>query len=172
MCQVELSTVLQGIAIHVLGLNIRPDSDAMREAAAVQAKIRSERAELIAARLEKLGIEGALSGTRKLAGKGWFGRPHFAQFLVETGSLSAVGGFLGIALGVGLSVALGHALPWLLELRWIRGFVQTEVNLETNVTAWSIMVSFTVATAIGLVFGIYPAVVASRQDPIVALRHD
>ena len=81
---IELSTVLQGVGIHVLGLNIQPASDAMGEAVAVQGKIRSERAELIAARLEKLGIEGALSGARKLAGNGWIGRPHFARFLVET----------------------------------------------------------------------------------------
>jgi putative ABC transport system permease protein len=40
------------------------------------------------------------------------------------------------------------------------------------VTLWSIIVSFMVAAVVGLAFGIYPALVASRQDPIVALRHD
>src|SRR5690606_24462293 len=44
--------------------------------------------------------------------------------------------------------------------------------LETQVTGWSIIVSFAVAAIVGLGFGIYPAVIASRQDPIVALRHD
>jgi len=46
------------------------------------------------------------------------------------------------------------------------------VDLPTAVTGWSILLSFSVATATGLVFGIYPASVAARQDPIVALRHD
>ena len=43
---------------------------------------------------------------------------------------------------------------------------------KPQVTTWSIVVSFLVATAVGIIFGLYPAVQASRQDPIVALRHD
>lgn len=46
------------------------------------------------------------------------------------------------------------------------------VGLETQITGWSIIVSFFVAAGTGLVFGIYPAIIASKQDPIVALRHD
>jgi putative ABC transport system permease protein len=41
-----------------------------------------------------------------------------------------------------------------------------------HVTAWSIGVSLGVAMFVGVVFGLYPAIQASRQDPIVALRHD
>ena len=46
------------------------------------------------------------------------------------------------------------------------------VGLETRITGWSIIASFFVAVGTGLVFGIYPAIIASKQDPIVALRHD
>ncbi len=114
-------------------------------------------------RTREIGIRRALGATRK----------HIIwQFLVETGSLSAVGGLLGIAVGVGLSLAIGRVLPWILKLDFVREIVQANVNLETQITMWSIVVSFIVASAVGLIFGIYPAIIASRQDPIVALRHD
>ena len=114
-------------------------------------------------RTREIGIRRALGATRK----------HIiAQFLVETGSLSAVGGLLGIALGVGISVGIERFLPWLLSLPAVREIFEAEFSLETQVTGWSIIASFCVAAVVGLGFGIYPAIVASRQDPIVALRHD
>ncbi len=104
-------------------------------------------------RTREIGIRRALGATQK----------HVIwQFLVETGVLSAMGGLLGVALGVGLSLAIGFAAP--------RLFPQAVV--QTHITLWSIVLSFAVATATGLVFGIYPARKAARQDPIVALRHD
>jgi len=114
-------------------------------------------------RTREIGIRRALGATRR----------HITmQFLVETGSLSAVGGLIGIAVGVGLSVLLEVALPAVLDLDIIRRYFEAEVQLETQVTTWSIITSFIVASSIGLIFGIYPAMVASRKDPIVALRHD
>lgn len=113
-------------------------------------------------RTREIGIRRALGATRK----------HIVwQFLVETGTLSAVGGLLGIAVGVGTSAFIGTVLPWVLKQPIFRGMIEI-TRLETQVTAWSIMLSFAVAAFVGLAFGIYPAVVASRQDPIVALRHD
>ncbi len=46
------------------------------------------------------------------------------------------------------------------------------LDMETQVTSWSILASFIVSAAVGLIFGIYPAIQASKKDPIVALRHD
>jgi len=114
-------------------------------------------------RTREIGIRRALGATRK----------HIiAQFLVETGSLAATGGILGILFGIAISVGLEQFLPWLLNLPLIRVFFEAKVQLETQITGWSIIISFLVAAMVGLVFGIYPAMVASRQDPIVALRHD
>ena len=114
-------------------------------------------------RTREIGIRRALGATR---------RHIVAQFLVETGSLTAVGGLLGIGLGLTVSIGIGHAVPWLLSLPLFRGRFDDINVIETQITSWSILLSFAVASAVGLIFGIYPAVMASRQDPIVALRHD
>ncbi|MDZ4754643.1 MAG: ABC transporter permease [Phycisphaerae bacterium] len=114
-------------------------------------------------RTREIGIRRALGATRR----------HITlQFLVETGSLAAVGGLLGIGLGIGVSLGLSHVVPLLLKLSWFRSMGTSGLVLEPEVTLWSIIVSFLVAASVGLIFGIYPAVVASRKDPIEALRHD
>jgi putative ABC transport system permease protein len=94
------------------------------------------------------------------------------QFLIETGSISCVGGLLGIVLGVLISVGLESFLPWILSIPLFSSIADVGVGLETQITGWSIVLSFLVAAGTGLVFGIYPAIIASKQDPIVALRHD
>ncbi len=114
-------------------------------------------------RTREIGIRRALGATR---------RHIIAQFLVETGSLTGAGGIIGVLLGLACSVGVGTALPWVLRLPILRGRFADISNVETQITLWSVVLSFTVAAVVGLVFGIYPAIVASRQDPIVALRHD
>ncbi len=114
-------------------------------------------------RIREIGIRRALGATR---------RHIVAQFLVETGSLTMVGGLMGILVGVSVSIGLDRLLPWVLNLSIVRQYYDTTVTFETQLTTWSIIVSFLVAAVVGLVFGIYPAVVASQQDPIEALRHD
>ncbi|MBT4767583.1 MAG: ABC transporter permease [Phycisphaerae bacterium] len=114
-------------------------------------------------RTREIGIRRALGATR---------RHVIAQFLVETGTLSAAGGILGIFFGVGLSLAVDRILPWVLALPIVQRHIETEISFEAAITPWSVVVSFTVAAATGIIFGIYPAIMASRQDPIQALRHE
>jgi putative ABC transport system permease protein len=111
-------------------------------------------------RTREIGIRRALGATR---------RHIVMQFLVETGSLSAVGGVIGILLGIVVAVGLGQLVELIRSLPMLRGAFG-RVSLEPVITLWSIFVSFGVAAAVGLVFGTYPALVASRKDPVVALR--
>ena len=114
-------------------------------------------------RTREIGIRRALGATRS---------DIVMQFLVETGSLSAVGGLIGILCGIMVSLGIGKLIPWLMSLSFFENLYEGEIAINPVVTLWSIVVSFLVAVGVGLVFGIYPAIVASRRDPIFALRHD
>jgi putative ABC transport system permease protein len=76
------------------------------------------------------------------------------QFLVETMTLSSIGGFVGVGLGIVVSLVVNYSFhfPPILRL-------------------WSILLAFGVSVAVGLIFGTYPAIRASRLDPIEAIRH-
>ena len=78
-----------------------------------------------------------------------------SQFIAETISISAIGGMAGILFGFVLSLAIAAITGW--SVGW---------------TITAVLLSFFVCTVIGLVSGIYPAMQASRLDPIEALRHD
>jgi len=114
-------------------------------------------------RIREIGIRRALGATR---------RNIIGQFIIETGVLSVVGGLVGVGLGVGVSVALSTLVPLLHKLPGLGQFFSAEAALATQVTGWSMIMAFLVATGTGLTFGIYPAIRAAAQDPIVALRHD
>ena len=83
------------------------------------------------------------------------GRDILTQFLVEAITLALIGGFLGIAIGIGSSVAIAQFAGWPVEL-----------GVEPVVLA----VGF--AAAIGVFFGFYPARKASLLLPIEALRYE
>lgn len=75
------------------------------------------------------------------------------QFLIEAVVLSGIGGLVGIALGIGLSLIANY-------------FITTTVPL------WSVLVSFGFSMVVGVLFGVAPAIRASRLDPIQALRYE
>ena len=95
-------------------------------------------------RITEIGLRKALGATS---------RDIRRQFLIEAAALSAIGGILGVAVGV-LTIVL---LPKF-------------TSIGMALSAPSIVVSVVVATAIGLIFGVYPAVRAARLAPIEALR--
>ncbi len=102
-------------------------------------------------RTREIGVRRALGATRRQIG---------AQFLIETTTLSGIGGVLGVALGL-----LGCGIiTWLSgKVGWLNPAIPEPVP---------VLVSFAVSTGVGILFGMYPALRAAAQDPVVALRHD
>jgi putative ABC transport system permease protein len=78
------------------------------------------------------------------------------QFLLEAMTLTGAGGVMGILLGYFLSFSIRVLLP----------------SLPSTVPLWSVVLGFVVSISIGLFFGMWPALKASRLDPIVALHHE
>ena len=83
------------------------------------------------------------------------GRAVLLQFLGETIVLTSLGGLIGIGIGVGVA----FAVPWY----W---------GWPTKLSLSSMVISFLFSAAVGVFFGLYPAVRASRMNPIDALRYE
>lgn len=98
---VEFSCLWSGYGIHVVGLNINPESPSLDAALTAQQLARSDRAEEIGAKLAKLGVEGAYEGARALAGEGVIGRPHFARYMVDQGYSANINSAFKQYLGAG-----------------------------------------------------------------------
>ncbi len=77
------------------------------------------------------------------------------QFLAEAVMLTFAGGVIGVILGWGISFGVAYF----------------DV-LQTKVTIQSILLAFGISTAIGIIFGYYPAQRASKLNPIEALRYE
>jgi putative ABC transport system permease protein len=97
-------------------------------------------------RTREIGVRKAIGATR---------RDIATQFLVEAVTLTGVGGALGI--GVGLGAAL---------------LARVAFDFQAAAPLWAVLLGFGVSTAVGVVFGLWPAVKASRLDPIEALRYE
>jgi putative ABC transport system permease protein len=77
------------------------------------------------------------------------------QFLTESVLISVAGGLLGIGFGFFLAWLIARTAEW-----------------KTIVTTASVLIAFGVSMAVGVIFGIYPAMKASRINPIEALRYE
>ncbi len=77
------------------------------------------------------------------------------QFLLEAVILTVFGGIIGIMLGYLLTLSISLFAEW-----------------QTSISLISIFLSFGISTIVGIIFGYYPAVQASRLNPIEALRHE
>jgi len=97
-------------------------------------------------RTREIGTRKALGATR---------RDIAMQFLVEAITLTGVGGAVGIAIGLGIAMLVRFAF-----------------DFPAAAPLWSILLGFGVSTAIGLTFGLWPALKAAKQDPIEALRYE
>ncbi|HVF72068.1 MAG TPA: FtsX-like permease family protein, partial [Chthoniobacterales bacterium] len=92
-------------------------------------------------------------GTRMAVGA--HGRDILTQFLIEAISLSAVGGIIGIVIGIVAAKSIAAIKGW-----------------PSLVSPTSIVVAFFVSAGVGVFFGFYPARKAARLDPIDALRYE
>jgi putative ABC transport system permease protein len=97
-------------------------------------------------RTREIGIRKALGARRK---------DVLMQFLVEAATLSLTGGLVGVLLGSALALLVGVISP-----------------LPAAVSPVAVVLGLFMSTAIGLIFGIYPAGRAAKLDPIVALRYE
>ncbi len=98
-------------------------------------------------RTREIGIRKALGATRK---------DIVTQFLFEAMSLTTGGGIIGII----LAVLVSYLVIWFVP------------QLPASIPAWAVFTGFTVSVAVGLIFGVWPAVKAARLNPIDALRYE
>jgi len=92
-------------------------------------------------------------GIRKAIGARWM--DILNQFVIESVTLSLVGGLIGIGVGVGGAILMRTFVGW-----------------TTILTPFPIIVSFASSAVVGVFFGIYPAMKAARLNPIDALRYE
>ena len=95
-------------------------------------------------RTREIGVRKALGARRS---------DVMSQFLIESATMSFVGGIIGVICGVVLAK-----------------LITLIVGFPSDIEIWSVVLGLGVATSVGIFFGVYPARKAAKLDPIVALR--
>jgi putative ABC transport system permease protein len=98
-------------------------------------------------RTREIGVRKAIGARR---------RDIIGQFLTEAVALTGAGGVMGIAVAVMITLLLGKLVP----------------SLPSIVPAWALGTGFAVSVAVGVFFGVWPAVKAAQLDPVEALRYE
>jgi putative ABC transport system permease protein len=98
-------------------------------------------------RTREIGVRKAIGARR---------RDIVGQFLIEAMTLTGAGGLLGIVIAVLITMLIGVLVP----------------SLPSAVPAWALITGFCVSVAIGVFFGVWPAVKAAGLDPVEALRYE
>ena len=98
-------------------------------------------------RTREIGVRKAL-GARRI--------DIVTQFLAEAIALTGVGGIVGIVFAILVTLLIGVLVP----------------SLPSAVPVWAVVTGFSVSVAVGLFFGVWPAVKAARLDPVDALRYE
>ncbi len=111
-------------------------------------------------RTREIGVRKAVGAKR---------RDILRQFLIESATLSGVGGLTGVIVGTLGSYALGYITTFIPQLADKQS---GHKGLFIYVPPWIVIGAFVFSATVGIFFGMYPAIRASRLDPIVALRHE
>ncbi len=97
-------------------------------------------------RVREIGVRKALGAS---------GRDVLVQFLVEAVAVTSVGGAIGLLVGLGMTAAVDRFL-----------------GMPTALAPSIPLIAFMTSVAVGLVFGLFPALRAARLDPVEALRYE
>jgi len=106
----------------------------------------------VAERTREIGVRKAVGARRK---------DIVFQFLSESVAIAMAGSVLGVLVGLGVAALAAMIMR-----------MQTDAAIYPAITMVTLTVSALAAVMVGLLFGTYPALRASRLDPIEALRHD